>query len=226
MPKFTFASEEEGFDQHIQLSIRGYLDLWNDVLKFSKYFIEDTTTVVDLGCSTGKLLKAMKTYNDEHAPHCIYKGVEVEEDFFSELRDEDNLKFCKMDVRDFDWDVETQNCSLVTSIFTLQFLPKRDRNIIVGKIYNSLVTGGAFIFSEKVLSTNSQIEEMMTFCYYDWKRQYFTEKEILEKEVQLRHMMKLLSREQLVDMLKVAGFTTIEQFWQNYNFVSFIAVKN
>ena len=52
-----------------------------------------------------------------------------------------------------------------------------------------------------------------------------TEKQILEKEVQLRHMMKLLSRAQLVDMLKVAGFSTIEQFWQNYNFVSFIAVK-
>ena len=64
MAKFTFASsEKEGFDSHILHSIRGYEDLWNDVLKFSRYFVEDYTNVVDVGCSTGKLIDAMFKQN-------------------------------------------------------------------------------------------------------------------------------------------------------------------
>ena len=62
--KFTFATREEGFDQHIEQSIRGYSNLWNDVLQLSRYFVEDHTNVVDIGCSTGKLLTSMIDQND------------------------------------------------------------------------------------------------------------------------------------------------------------------
>ena len=57
--KFTFAQSKEGFDKHIDKSIRGYGDLWHDVVQIGKYFIEDDTNVVDIGCSTGKLQKSM-----------------------------------------------------------------------------------------------------------------------------------------------------------------------
>ena len=60
MVKFTFATEKEGFDNHIEKSIRGYRDLWTDILKLSEYFVEDGTVVIDIGCSTGRLLKAMR----------------------------------------------------------------------------------------------------------------------------------------------------------------------
>ena len=149
MTKFTFATAEEGFESHIDQSVRGYSNLWTDVLKFSEYFVEDGTTIVDIGCSTGKLLKAMKAQNDSFAPKCVYKGIEIEEDFFPELIDEDNLKFWKGDVRSFEWVTGAVNCSLVTSIFSLQFMPKTNRQQIIDRIYEALVKGGAFIFSEK-----------------------------------------------------------------------------
>ena len=37
------------------------------------------------------------------------------------------------------------NCSLVTSIFTLQFMPKKDRETVIERIYDGLNIGGAFI---------------------------------------------------------------------------------
>ena len=57
MTKFTFAQSPEGFDNHIENSVRGYTNLWHDILAMSKYFAEDDTYIVDLGCSSGKLLK-------------------------------------------------------------------------------------------------------------------------------------------------------------------------
>jgi len=225
MTKFTFATSEEGFDTHIDQSVRGYSNLWTDVLKFSEYFVEDGTCVVDIGCSTGKLLKSMKDQNDKFAPKCFYKGIEIEEDFFPKLIDEENLKFWKGDVRSFDWVTGAVNCSLVTSIFSLQFMPKTNRQQIIDRIYEALVKGGAFIFSEKIFSIDSQLQEMMQFCYYDYKRQFYSAEELLDKEVNLRHMMKPLTYSELLEMVEKAGFESVQPFWQNFNFVGIIAIK-
>ena len=225
MTKFTFATSEEGFDTHIDQSVRGYSNLWTDVLKFSEYFVEDGTCVVDIGCSTGKLLKSMKEQNDKFAPKCFYKGIEIEEDFFPELIDEDQLKFWKGDVRSFEWVTGAVNCSLVTSIFSLQFMPKTNRQQIIDRIYEALVKGGAFIFSEKIFSSDSQLQEMMQFCYYDYKRQFYSAEELLDKEVNLRHMMKPLTYSELLEMVEKAGFESVQPFWQNFNFVGVIAIK-
>ena len=80
MPKFTFATASEGFDKHILQSVRGYDALWNDVLRYSQYFVENETNVVDIGCSTGKLLESMHSQNLSIAPTTQYIGVEIEED--------------------------------------------------------------------------------------------------------------------------------------------------
>ena len=224
MTKFTFATENEGFDNHIDKSIRGYSHLWGDILTLSKYFIEDYTQVVDIGCSTGKLLKGMIEQNNEHIPNAQYTGIEIEDDFYGDYKfDEDKheqLSYFRGDVRDYNF----QNCSLVTSIFTLQFMSPKDRQDIINKIHSGLNTGGAFIFSEKTFSCNPRIQDMMTFTFYDYKRKNFSDKEILDKEVQLRHMMKLNSKTELYEMLNTAGFE-VHNFWQNFNFMGAIALK-
>ena len=84
MTKFTFATSKEGFDNHIDTSVRGYSQLWGDILSLSKYFVEDYTQVVDMGCSSGKLLKGMIEQNQKHIPHAQYTGIEIEEDFFGD----------------------------------------------------------------------------------------------------------------------------------------------
>ena len=53
MNDFTFAHRQEGFDEHINSSIRGYSGLLQDVVSLSRYFVENNTNVVDIGCSTG-----------------------------------------------------------------------------------------------------------------------------------------------------------------------------
>ena len=225
MTKFTFAQAEEGFDSHIDQSVRGYSNLWNDVLKFSEYFVEDGCSVVDIGCSTGKLLKAMKTQNDVFAPQVGYRGIEIEEDFFDELKDEKNLKFYKTDVRGFEWVTGAVNDCFTTSIFSLQFMPKRNRQVIIERVYESLVKGGAFIFAEKIHSEHSQVQEMMQFCYYDYKRQFYSAEELLDKGQNLRHMMKPLTLDESIEMCKTAGFEIVQPFWQNFNFIGVLCIK-
>jgi tRNA (cmo5U34)-methyltransferase len=222
--KFTFATREEGFDNHIDTSIRGYSDLWQDVVDYSQYFVENNTTVADIGCSTGKMLKSMIAQNT-FAPHADYVGIEIEEDFWGEYEnDESNfsqLTYQKGSVLNYCF----YNCSYVTSIFTLQFMSHADRQEVIKNVYRVLTPGGAFVFAEKTMPENVRIHEMRTFTYYDFKRGSFTTDDIMDKEKQLRHMTKPSTRTEIIDMCEEAGFVAVDSFWQNHAFTGFIALK-
>lgn len=221
---FTFATREEGFDNHIDGSIRGYGNLWQDVVDISQYFVENNTSVVDIGCSTGKMLKSMIAQNT-FAPNALYEGIEIEQDFWMLYNDDEReirqLQYYKGDVLEYDF----HNCSYVTSIFTMQFMSHRDRKDVIRKVYNGLLPGGAFVFAEKTMPENVRIHEIRTFTYYDFKRRTFTTDDIMDKEKQLRHMTKPSTRNELVSMCKDAGFEAVDTFWQNHAFTGFIALK-
>lgn len=235
-PDFTFAHREEGFDNHIEDSIRGYTNLHDDVVNLSQYFVENDSEkkVLDIGCSTGKTIMAMMEQNHEFAPKTHYVGVEYARGFFDNLVDRQKeikekelgyVEFFVDDIRNFT--LIPSSYSLITSLFTLQFMPPSERQGILEKIYSSLVPGGAFIFSEKTISSDPRIQDMITFTFYDHKRKTFEDKDILDKEKTLRHMLKPNTWEELILMLETAGFDSkkIQPFWQNHLFIGAIAVK-
>ena len=233
MADFTFAHREEGFDEHIEHSIRGYSHLLDDVVQYSRYFVEDDTNVVDIGCSTGKLTQALFEENQDHCAEANYVGVEIAEGFFGDLDKRQKhlydihpwatVSFVKDDIRNYTF----ENCSLVTSIFTLQFMPPRHRQEVIRQIYEGLNTGGGFIFAEKTVCQDPRLQNMMTFNYYDYKRQNFDTEDIMDKEKTLRHMMKPNTWNEIVDNLCEAGFwgDKIQPFWRNHTFVGAIAIK-
>ena len=228
---FTFAQREEGFDDHIEHSIRGYKNLLDDIVSLSRNFVEDETNVVDIGCSTGKLTEAFVHSNQNFCKYANYIGIELAPSFFEELDKRyermtneyywANIDFQKKDVRQFKF----ENCSLVTSIFTLQFMPRKDRFDVIKNIYDGLNFGGAFIFAEKTVCEDSRLQEMITFNFYDYKRKHFEASDILEKEKTLRNMLKPNTWKELEGMLECAGFKTAQPFWCNHMFVGAIAIK-
>ena len=231
MADFTYAHRKEGFDEHIDWSIRGYSNLLEDVVTFSRYFVENDTTVVDIGCSTGKVTERMIEMTWDFAKDVKWEGVEIAEGFQNNLQQRKNdlektyssieINFIYGDVREHMF----MDCSLVTSIFTLQFMPKKDRKFIIHEIYKGLNEGGAFIFAEKIDCVNSRIQDMMTFNYYDFKKKNFEYDDIMTMERTLRNMLKPNTLDEIMSMCKDAGFSTVQQFWQNHLFIGAIAIK-
>ena len=219
--KFSFTNFSKEFDDHIDKSIRGYSTLRRDVVSISKYFVEDDTTVLDLGCSQGSLLRAMFELNT-HVTNTQYLGVDVNESFQQHWVEEERLKYRIDDITTMDF---PSDLSLVSSLFTFQFIPERKRLPLMEKIYANLIEGGAFVFSEKLLSVGGKIQNMMEFMYYDHKKENFSEKEILDKEIELRHLAKLTNEDLLIKQLLGVGFRQIQTFWRNFNFVGMIALK-
>ena len=131
------------------------------------------------------------------------------------------IQFLHEDVRDS----TMSNASLITSVFTLQFMSMKDRAPMIKKVYDGLNEGGAFIFAEKTICESAKFQEMITFNFYDYKRKYFSTEDIMNKEQVLRNIMKPNTWKQIEEYMYDAGFKDVQPFWRNHMFVGAIAIK-
>ena len=201
------------FDEHIAQSIPNYHTLTEAICDLSTYFMTEDTQVIDLGCSTGKLL--------ERLPHRGKKvGIDIADNLLPESHDE--TLFVRKDLRAF---TTFGKSSLILSNFTLQFLPYEDRPHILSLIYESLIEGGAFIWAEKVREESGELEQVIHGAHYDFKRKAFSPEEILNKERDLRPIMKVNSSIRNQILAENAGFTVGTMFWKFFNFEAWIYIK-
>ena len=201
------------FDEHIAQSIPNYHTLTEAICDLSTYFMTEDTQVIDLGCSTGKLL--------ERLPHRGKKiGIDIADNLLPESHDE--TLYVRKDLRAF---TAFGKSSLILSNFTLQFLPYEDRPNILSIVYESLVEGGAFIWAEKVREESGELEQVIHGAHYDFKRKAFSADEILNKERDLRRIMKVNSSMGNQILAENAGFTVGTMFWKFFNFEAWLYIK-
>lgn len=203
----------KNFDEHIEKSIANYDLLAESIKIMADFFTIEDTSIIDIGCSTGKMLESIN-----------HKGVKIGIDNSFNLlpKSHDNTFYFQEDLRDFD---DYKNASLIMSIFTLQFIDKEYRQRILKRIYEGLVDGGAFIWAEKVVCESGQNQEIMTFVHYDYKLKSFTSDEILNKEKDLRFLMRTQTSNENIKMAERVGFTDNLLFWKFYNFECWLLRK-
>ena len=220
---FSYSAFAEGFDSHIRQSIRGYEDLVSDCIRISEYFVEDHAPVLDIGCSAGTFLRHLREQNKDRAPNARYVGVEIEDSFSTHWTDTE-IEWVVSDIRNYSM---PSGCSFITSLFSFQFIAEKERQGLLERVQKSLAPGGALVIAEKTLSRGAKLQDILTFIHYDYKRRYFSEAEILEKEKSLRSMMKLWTEDQIVQSLHKAGFREdgVQCFWRNHSFTAFLALK-
>lgn len=217
--RFSFSDHSDNFDEHINKSIISYNNLVDMIITVSGFFIQDNTTVYDLGCSTGKILRKIKKAS--HANNVSYIGID-NETAFSSYWEEKDIEFKIEDVRKLKFDSDV---SLAISTFTLQFLPTVDRVKLLKNIYDSLIPNGALILCEKTYSNDSMLQEVFTFANYDYKAKFFRYDDIMFKEKELRASMNIRSWDAILQEVEKIGFKKYEVFWKAYNFVGVILVK-
>jgi len=215
MKKFQFDSVGN-FDSHISNSIHGYDLLDSLIMNICSFFAKNGETILDLGCSSGRLLVKLKGFNSNIK--CI--GYDIIDHNFLESK-KVNLKH--QDITDKDFNLPSAN--IIMSIFTLQFLIYRDRVTLLKKIYDSLNRTGVFIVCEKEISSIGIYQDVFTFANYDYKKSNFTSEEILQKEFGLRTIMNCLSSGENERMFKESGFTRVESFFQSLNFRGWLCMK-
>ena len=209
---FSFDTIKD-FDDHIAKSIANYDLLSEAIRNIVDYFLVKDTALLDLGCSTGELIKSIK-----------HDGRKVGIDKSSNLlpANTDMAEFFNLDITEMK---EFPESSVIMSIFTLQFIDRDKRQDLLKNIYDALIDGGVFIWAEKTICPSGKFQEIMSFSHYDYKLKTFNAKEILDKEKDLRRLMRLNTTRENMDLAEKAGFKEKQIFWKFYNFECWLLVK-
>ena len=121
---------------------------------------------------------------------------------------------------------EYEPADLIISYYTVQFVPPKQRQKLINKIYESLNWGGGFLLFEKVRAGDARFQDMMTGLYTDFKiDQGYDNDEIIGKTRSLKGILEPFSTDGNLDLLARAGFEDVMTIQKYVCFEGFLCIK-
>ena len=218
----------EVFEDMIQRSVPGYGVLLEMIGLVANRFAKPGTRCYDLGCSLGASTLQIR----ENIPaSCHVIGVDKSPSMTrrcqADLSASTSRTGASTEVRLEDIrDTIIENASVVVLNFTLQFLPDDEREGLLARIWQGLISGGALLLSEKLAFTDGAEDELMTELHLAFKRANgYSDLEIAQKRMALEKVLVPNTLEEHLRRLGAAGFSTVSPFARALNFAGIVAVK-
>jgi tRNA (cmo5U34)-methyltransferase len=228
---FAFDSQvAEVFPDMIKRSVPGYSNIIDNIAKFAAHYTRHNSQCYDLGCSLGAASLAMSCGIDEAKVNGVnIIAVDNSEAMLTRCAQHINAFKHSAPIQLIESDIQQitiKNASMVVLNFTLQFIVKSDRLALLESIYQGLNTGGALILSEKITFDDPDTNQLMIDLHHQFKRDNgYSDLEVSQKRNALENVLLPDSLQQHIERLKSIGFSAVNCWLQQYNFVSIIAVK-
>ena len=212
------------FDDMLERSIPFYKDVINLICDFIKLHVKDDALIVDLGCSTANTL--LHLYQKSHSYNLV--GIDNSKAMLENAKKKvmaygANIELIEADITEY----ELKNVDIVIANYMLQFIRPLKRGDFVKSVYTGLNEDGIFIFSEKIIFDDKVLNKQMIDLYYKFKKsQGYSEFEISQKREALENVLIPYSEEENRQMIKDAGFKSVETIFKYGNFVTFLAKKS
>ncbi len=225
---FKFGAETvRVFDDMVSRSVPYYEEMQRMTAELAGDFAQPDTRLYDLGCSTATTL-AMLHYTVD--PSVQFVGVDNSPEMLQKAREKlDGLGIDRpvgLQLSDIEKMPPLHDASVVVMNLTLQFVRPLHRERLVKQIYDGMLDRGAFILIEKLTVSDGDLNRLFINHYYDLKRRNgYSELEISQKREALENVLIPYRLEENVELLKGAGFRSVEMFFRWYNFCGLIAVK-
>jgi tRNA (cmo5U34)-methyltransferase len=212
------------FDDMLSRSIPNYDTMRDLVFDVGRRFVVPGRGIVDLGCSRGE---ALRPFVDLFGDLNYYLGIDVSDPMLDAARKRfKDHPYVVIDKCDLRLGHPIADACLTLSVLTLQFTPIEHRHRVLRHVYDRTIPGGAFILVEKVLGCNQFIDDTLVDVYLDMKRiNGYSEEQIRSKRLSLEGVLVPVTAKWNEDMLREAGFRSVECFWRWSNFAGWLAVK-
>jgi len=212
------------FDDMLERSIPFYKEVIDLTCKTICLHVKEGAHIIDLGCSTANTLLALYKKSDK-SYHLL--GIDNAEAMLHLAHQKIHAYGAKIELVHADMtSVKLGSQDAIIANYMLQFIRPLQRADFVAKIYEALNPSGLFVFSEKIVFDDKELNKQMIDLYYDFKRQQgYSEFEIAQKREALENVLIPYTEEENKAMLKNAGFETIETIFKWGNFATFIAKK-
>ncbi len=215
------------FDDMLERSIPYYYEM----LDLGAYFIAQNlkeninpkSLIYDLGCSTGNFFIALNQQIQQDIELVgIDNSMPMLKKAQEKLKDFNNARFECMDFLE----VEFKEASAFSLLFVLQFVRPMQREVLLKKIYNSLVLNGVLLVGEKIMSEDRILDKQMIELYYLYKQnQGYSHNEIAFKREALENVLVPYSLKENIALLESVGFKHVEALFKWVNFTLLVARK-
>jgi tRNA (cmo5U34)-methyltransferase len=220
------------FPDMIKRSVPGYETIIAMTGTLAERYVQPNSRCYDLGCSLGASTIAMR----RHIKHknCNIVAVDNSEEMLNQCqtilhKDDTNpaVEITPVDlVCGNIQDIPISNASLVVLNFTLQFIPVEQRTELLLTIADGLLPGGILVLSEKVAFEDPQHQELMIELHHNFKRANgYSDLEISQKRSALEDVLIPETLETHRKRLRDSGFSSVDVWFQCFNFASLIALK-
>lgn len=215
------------FPDMIKRSVPGYSHIIGVVGILAEQYAQPNSQLYDLGCSLGAATVSMR--HRVHAPGVRIIAVDNSQAMLDRSAD-------YLDAEDSPIPVETrcaditdltiERCSFAVLNFTLQFIAPEQRLPTLKRLYDGMLPGGALVLSEKLSFEDRQQETLLMNHHHDFKRANgYSDLEISQKRQALERVLLPETATAHIERLHQAGFSQVSQWFQSFNFASFIAIK-
>ena len=217
----------EVFDDMLDRSIPHYQEVIGMIFQLLDRYLKPGDKIYDLGCATGNTLLALARRLQQR--DLYFAGVDSSAAMIDKANRKaemyskaDTISFFQHDIMDF----EVENAGVIILNYTLQFIRPLLREEFLKKIFGFLREGGVLIVSEKVVCANARLNREFIDIYHQVKKERgYSELEIAKKREALENVLIPFTSRENIGLLQKAGFREIEQFFQWFQFSSYIAVK-
>ncbi|WP_310601552.1 class I SAM-dependent methyltransferase [Anaerosporobacter sp.] len=220
--KTHFEEEAKEYDIIIQKLIPHYNEMIDALVSIIPFSKDSNFTMIDLGCGTGTISKAVKTSFSNVDITC----VDVAENMLEIAKDKigGDVNCIQADFNTFQF---PKKYNLIVSSLALHHLETdNDKKEFYKKIYSALTDDGIFINLDVVLGSDEKLQKV----YIDkWKE--FMLQNVSEEEVANKWLPNYYAEDrptQLVThlaMLKECGFSYIDVVYKYYNYAVYMGKK-
>lgn len=216
------------FPDMIKRSVPGYETIIAMTGTLAERYAQADSTCYDLGCSLCASTIAMRRHIRE--PGCAIAAVDNSEAMIERCRQvlaQDSGDTPVELICDDINHINFSNASMAVLNFTLQFIPLERRTALLANIAKGLKPEGILVLSEKVAFDDPQHQALMIELHHNFKRANgYSDLEISQKRTALEDVLIPETLDTHRRRLKKVGFTSVDVWFQCFNFASIIAFKD
>lgn len=216
------------FPDMISRSVPGYSTIIAMTGVLARRFAQQNSTLYDLGCSLGASLFSMQQQLADKTVRLV--GIDNAEAMIERCQQllalsPENHGNTELLCRDIET-AHINDASVVVLNFSLQFIALEQRQGIIQRIYDGMRPGGILVLSEKIRFEDEHLNQLNIDLHHEFKKANgYSDLEISQKRSALEKVLLPETLEQHRQRLREAGFSSVDVWFQCFNFASMIAIK-
>lgn len=215
------------FPDMIQRSVPGYSTIVAMTGVLAERYARSGTHCYDLGCSLGASTLAMRALLDGRGCDIIAvdNSPAMIEHCRTRIAADTHTTPVILQLADINA-IALENASVAVMNFTLQFIALEQRATLLHRIAAAMQPGSVLVLSEKIRFDDPHLQQLNTELHHAFKRANgYSDLEIAQKRTALENVLIPETLQTHRERLQHAGFSSVDVWFQCFNFASLVAIK-